>query len=134
MAEECYKALNAAQTDSETDSLTTYRCAQFARHLGSAPRFWTSAVIRGEEERCCAGQDPWPQSRDWTAAGGARRRIRAGVYDAVYIGDLPLIARAGNRFDALVMGELIEHVPYAALEDFISSAARVLSPRGRGCS
>jgi hypothetical protein len=29
------------------------------------------------------------------------------------------------------MGELIEHVPYAALEDFISSAARVLSQGGR---
>jgi 2-polyprenyl-3-methyl-5-hydroxy-6-metoxy-1,4-benzoquinol methylase len=57
--------------------------------------------------------------------------IRAGVYDAVYVADLPTIARTGNRFDALVMGELIEHVPYAALEDFISSAARVLSPRGR---
>jgi hypothetical protein len=28
-------------------------------------------------------------------------------------------------------GELIEHVPYAALKDFISSAARVLSQGGR---
>jgi 2-polyprenyl-3-methyl-5-hydroxy-6-metoxy-1,4-benzoquinol methylase len=60
--------------------------------------------------------------------------IGAGVYDAVYVGDLPTIARAGNRFDALLMGELIEHVPYAALKDFISSAARVLSPRGDGWS
>ena len=41
---------------------------------------------------------------------------------------LATIAGAGAQFDALVMGELIEHV-YAALEDFTSSAARVL-PRG----
>ena len=56
--------------------------------------------------------------------------VPAGVHDAVMIGDPAPIAGAGARFDALVMGELIEQVPYAALEDFISSAARVLSQGG----
>jgi 2-polyprenyl-3-methyl-5-hydroxy-6-metoxy-1,4-benzoquinol methylase len=34
-------------------------------------------------------------------------------------------------FDAMVMGELIEHVPYPALEQFVASAATVLAPGGR---
>ena len=57
--------------------------------------------------------------------------VPAGVYDAVTVGDLTTIAGAGAQFDVLVMGELIEHVPYAALKDFISSAARVLFQGGR---
>ena len=39
--------------------------------------------------------------------------------------------RLRAQFDALVMGELIEHVPYPVLEEFISSTARVLSQGGR---
>jgi 2-polyprenyl-3-methyl-5-hydroxy-6-metoxy-1,4-benzoquinol methylase len=57
--------------------------------------------------------------------------VPAGVYDAVTVGDLAAIADTGAQFDALVMGELIEHVPYSALENFICSAAKVLSPGGR---
>jgi predicted TPR repeat methyltransferase len=57
--------------------------------------------------------------------------VPAGVYDAVTVGDLATIAGSGTQFDALVMGELIAHVPYPALEDFISSVARVLSQGGR---
>jgi 2-polyprenyl-3-methyl-5-hydroxy-6-metoxy-1,4-benzoquinol methylase len=57
--------------------------------------------------------------------------VPAGVYDAVTVGDLTTVASTGAKFDALVMGELIEHVPYSALEAFISCAARVLSPGGR---
>ncbi len=34
--DEDYEALNAAQTVSETDSITAQRYVQFARHLGSA--------------------------------------------------------------------------------------------------
>jgi len=54
--------------------------------------------------------------------------VPAGVYDAVTLGDLAMLAGAGAQFDALVMRELIEHVPYPALEDFLPSAATVLSP------
>jgi cyclopropane fatty-acyl-phospholipid synthase-like methyltransferase len=43
--------------------------------------------------------------------------------------DRATIAGSGAQFDALVMGELIDHVPYPALEDFLSSGARIL-PRG----
>ena len=57
--------------------------------------------------------------------------VPAGVYDAVTVGGLAPIAGAGAQFDALVMGELIQHVPYPALEDFISSAARALAQGGR---
>jgi SAM-dependent methyltransferase len=57
--------------------------------------------------------------------------VRAGVYDAVTVGDLATIVGSGAQFDAVVMGELIEHVPYPELEEFISSTAKVLSQGGR---
>jgi 2-polyprenyl-3-methyl-5-hydroxy-6-metoxy-1,4-benzoquinol methylase len=62
-----------------------------------------------------------------TARGSA---IPTGIYDAVTVGDLATI-ETETRFDAVVMGELIEHVPYTALEHFISSAATLLAPGGR---
>ena len=56
--------------------------------------------------------------------------VPAGIYDRVTVGDLATID-VEARFDALVMGELIEHVPYPALEQFIASAARLLAPGGQ---
>jgi hypothetical protein len=53
------------------------------------------------------------------------------VYDAVMVGDPATIAGAGGAVRCSRIGELIEHVPYPALEGFISSAARVLSQGGR---
>jgi 2-polyprenyl-3-methyl-5-hydroxy-6-metoxy-1,4-benzoquinol methylase len=115
---EDYEALNAAQTASETDSFTAYRYAQFANHLGSAMRILDVGCNtgRGGVVLRRANRSAHIEGLEMLAARAAL--VPAGVYDAVTVGDLAAIAGAGAQFDALVMGELIEHVPYLALEDF----------------
>lgn len=128
---EDYEALNVAQTSAETDSFTPYRYAHFARHLRSATRILDvgCSIGRGGAVLRQANPSAHIEGVDMLAARAAL--VPTGVYDAVTVGDLTTIAGAGAQFDALVMGELIEHVPYPALEEFIASAAQVLSPGGR---
>jgi predicted TPR repeat methyltransferase len=128
---EDYEALNAAHTASETDSFTAYRYAQFVSHLGNATRILDVGCNtgRGGVVLRQVNRSAHIEGLEMVAARAAL--VPAGVYDAVTVGDLAEIAGKGSQFDALVMGELIEHVPYPALEDFISLAATVLSPGGR---
>ena len=129
MAED-YEALNAAQTVSEIDSFTAYRYVQFARHLGSAMRILDVGCNTGRGGLVLRQAKPSAHIEGLEMLAARAALVPAGVYDAVTVGDLATIAGSGAQFDALVMGELIEHV-YAALEDFISSAAGVLSQGGR---
>jgi 2-polyprenyl-3-methyl-5-hydroxy-6-metoxy-1,4-benzoquinol methylase len=129
--DEDYEALNAAQTVSETDSFTAYRYAQFARHLGSAVRILDVGCNTGRGGVVLRQAKPSAHIEGLEMLAARAVLVPAGVYDAVTVGDLATMAGAGAQFDALVMGELIEHVPYPALEAFISSAARVLSQGGR---
>ena len=130
MAED-YQALNAAQTASETDSFTAYRYAQFARHLRSAMRILDVGCNTGRGGAVLRQANPSAHIEGLEMLAARAARVPAGIYNAVTVGDLATIAGAGTQFDALVMGELIEHVPYPALEDFLSSAARILSQGGR---
>ena len=130
MAED-YEGLNTAQTASETDSFTPARYSQFARHLEGATRILDVGCNTGRGGRVLRQANPSAHIEGLEMLAARAALVPAGTYDAVWVGDLATICDAGKRFDALVMGELIEHVPYRALEDFISSAARALSPGGR---
>ena len=124
-------SLNAAQTEAETDSFTPYRYAQFARHLRDASRVLDVGCSTGRGGAVLRDALPGARLEGLEMLAARAERIPAGVYDAVTVGDLATLAASGTRFDALVMGELIEHVPYRALEDFVAAAAQVLSPGGR---
>ena len=128
---EDYAALNAAQTASETDSFTLYRYAQFARHLGAATRILDVGCNTGRGGKVLRQANPSAHIEGLEMLAARAALVPAGIYEAVTVGDLAAIDLAGAQFDALVMGELIEHVPYPALEYFLSSVARVLSPGGR---
>jgi len=125
---EDYEPLNAAQTVSETDSFTAYRYVQFARHLGSAMRILDVGCNTGRGGVVLRQVKPSAHIEGLEMLAARAALVPAGVYDAVTLGDLAMLAGAGAQFDALVMRELIEHVPYPALEDFLPSAATVLSP------
>lgn len=49
------------------------------------------------------------------------------VYEC-FLQDAPL---AAESFDAIYAGEVVEHVPYEAVDDFIGAAHRALRPGGR---
>jgi 2-polyprenyl-3-methyl-5-hydroxy-6-metoxy-1,4-benzoquinol methylase len=125
--------INRAQTGSEADGFTEGRYRQFARHLGS--RFTGQALDVG----CNTGRG----GRAFLAAtsnvtlDGVEllehriERIPAGVYRKVYQGLLADVPREAGPYDVLLMGELIEHVPFAALDDLIEKSGRLLARGGR---
>jgi 2-polyprenyl-3-methyl-5-hydroxy-6-metoxy-1,4-benzoquinol methylase len=127
---EDYVALNEAQTISEVDSFTPHRYAQFARHLGSAQRILDVGCNTGRGGAVLRAALPSVHLEGIELLAGRADRV-ADVYDAVTVGDLTAMAGQHQPFDAMVMGELIEHVPYPALEQFVASAATVLAPGGR---
>lgn len=125
--------INRAHAASEVDRFTEGRYRQFARHLGGA---FTGQALdvgcnTGRGGRAFLTAAPHVTLDGVEMLADRIERIPAGVYRKVFrglLGDMP--ADAG-RYDALLMGELIEHVPFAALDDLIEQSARLLAGDGR---
>jgi 2-polyprenyl-3-methyl-5-hydroxy-6-metoxy-1,4-benzoquinol methylase len=125
--------INREQSYSEVDPFTEGRYRQFARHLGSG--FTGQALDVG----CNTGRG----GRAFLAAASnvimdgvellADRieRIPASIYRKVYRGLLGDVPGEAGPYDVLLMGELIEHVPFAALDDLIEQSTRLLAQGGR---
>jgi len=112
------------------DRFTPFRYARFAHHLGDAHRILDVGCSDGRGGAVLRRTRPSAH-----LAGVEILEPRAAhvpdVYDDVTVGDLATIAARGEQFDALVMGEVIEHIGYGALEGFLANAATVLVPGGR---
>jgi len=125
--------INRAQTASEVDRFSEGRYRQFARHMGSG---FTGRALDVGCNTGRGGQAFRTAASNVTLDGvellaDRIERIPAGVYRKVYrglLGDMP--ADAGP-YDVLLMGELIEHVPFAALDDLIEQSTRLLACGGR---
>jgi cyclopropane fatty-acyl-phospholipid synthase-like methyltransferase len=125
--------IDREQSDSEVDPFTEGRYRQFARHLGSG--FAGEALDVG----CNTGRG----GRAFRAAVSnatvdgvelVAERIQcvsAGIYRTVYQGFLGDVPDEAGPYDALLMGELIEHVPSAELDDLIEQSTRLLVDGGR---
>ena len=125
--------INRAQTASEVDRFSEGRYRQFARHMGSG---FTGRALDVGCNTGRGGQAFRTAASNVTLDGvellaDRIERIPAGVYRKVYrglLGDMP--ADAGP-YDVLLMGELIEHVPFAALDELIEQSTRLLACGGR---
>jgi len=125
--------INRAQTASEVDRFSEGRYRQFARHTGSG---FTGRALDVGCNTGRGGQAFRTAASNVTLDGvellaDRIERIPAGVYRKVYrglLGDMP--ADAGP-YDVLLMGELIEHVPFAALDELIEQSTRLLACGGR---
>ncbi len=125
--------INREQSQSEVDPFTEGRYRQFARYLGSG--FTGQALDVG----CNTGRG----GRAFLAAASNAildgvelvadriERIPAGIYRKVYQGFLGDVPGEASTYDVLLMGELIEHVPFAALDDLIGQSTRLLTHGGR---
>jgi SAM-dependent methyltransferase len=125
--------INREQSDSEVDPFTEGRYRQFARHLGSD--FIGEALDVG----CNTGRG----GRAFRAAVSSatvdgvellKDRIEGippGIYRKVYQGLLGDVPHEAGPYDALLMGELIEHVPFAELDDLIEQSTRLLARGGQ---
>ena len=124
-----YAALNAAKVY-DVDAFTKRRYAQFARHIASAYRILDAGCGSGDGGAVLRRTNPSAHIEGLELVSARRAAIPAGIYNAVTVGDLATI-ETESRFDVVVMGELIEHVPFTSLEQLVASAANVLTPGGR---
>ena len=124
--------LNRAQTGSEHDTFTPFRYRQFVRLLGASHERILDvgcntgvggAVLRSAfPESILDGVDLVPERF---------RRIPPGTYDCLWAGPLwDYEPGDGVEYDAVLMGELIEHVPLDAIDDFLEAVLRLLCRGG----
>jgi len=125
--------INRAQSCSEVDPFTEGRYRQFARHLGSG---FTGQALDVGCNTGRGGQAFLTAASNVTLDGvellaDRIERIPAGVYGRVYRGLLGDVPEDAGPYDVLLMGELIEHVPFGALDDLIEQSTRLLARGGR---
>jgi 2-polyprenyl-3-methyl-5-hydroxy-6-metoxy-1,4-benzoquinol methylase len=125
--------INRAQTASEVDRFTEGRYRQFARHLGSG---FTGQALDVGCNTGRGGQAFLTAATKVTLDGvellpDRIERIPAGIYRKVFKGLLGDVPGEAGPYDVLLMGELIEHVPFAALDDLIEQCTRLLAGGGR---
>ena len=125
--------LNREQSFSETDLFTERRYRQFARHLGTG---FTGQVLdvgcnTGRGGRAFVDSAPGVKLDGVELVPERIERLPAGLYRTVYQGLLEDMPADSGPYDALLMGEIVEHVPLAVFEAFIDQSVRLLAPGGR---
>jgi 2-polyprenyl-3-methyl-5-hydroxy-6-metoxy-1,4-benzoquinol methylase len=125
--------INRAQVASEVDRFTEGRYRQFARHLG---RGFTGQALdvgcnTGRGGRAFLTAAPHVTLDGVEMLASRIERIPAGIYRKVFPGLLGELPKDAGPYDVLLMGELIEHVPFAALDDLIEQSTRLLAGGGR---
>lgn len=130
---EYLEAINREQAFSESDPFTEGRYRQFARHLA---RGFTGQVLDvgcniGRGGRAFLAAAPGAVLDGVELIADRIARIPPGVYREVHEGTLAAVPGGAGPYDFLLMGELIEHVPLAAIDDLLAHAWRLLAPGGR---
>ena len=125
--------INREQSVSETDPFTERRYRQFARHLGAG---FTGQVLdvgcnTGRGGQAFLDRAPGVKLDGVELVPDRIERIPAGLYRTVHQGLLEDMPADSGPYDALLMGELVEHVPFGVLEGFLEQAMRLLAPGGR---
>jgi len=125
--------INREQSFSETDSFTERRYRQFAKHLGAgfAGQVLDVGCNTGRGGQAFAGSAPGAKLDGVELVPDRIERIPPGVYRTVYRGLLEDMPAGSGPYDALLMGELVEHVPFGAFEGFVDQSIRLLAPGGR---
>ena len=123
------RELNLAQKVSETDDFTERRYHQFAARLQHARKVLDvgCGVGRGGRALRATGPDLELDGVEFVPERVAA--IPDGIYDQVFTASLEDIDGA-DAYDAIVAGELIEHIPYDKLDAFLGAVRRLLAPGG----
>jgi ubiquinone/menaquinone biosynthesis C-methylase UbiE len=124
--------LNREQSVSETDRFTVERYAQFLRHLPSGARDVLDVgcntgrgglyMKRNNPELNIVGLDCVPARLE---------KLDTSIYSATVCGFADDISVPSNSFDAIVAGEIIEHIPGASVLASLHEFFRILRLKGR---
>lgn len=121
---------NRDQAASESDPFTLERYIQFSRHLGRARSVLDVGCNTGR------GGAALKQLRPDVILDGVEllperiAKIPSGVYREVVCGPLSSIRSSERVYDAVVLGEVIEHVAYADLDKFVADLLGITRPGG----
>lgn len=124
--------LNREQVVSESDPFTAGRYRQFAKGLPAS----TSRIL---DVGCNTGRGGSEIRRAFPAAQihgldlvpERLAKISPGIYDNLAAGLLQDYQPPDGPYDAVLMGELIEHVPYDELDALLAGIQKLLRPGGR---
>src|ERR1700760_1864402 len=122
---------NREQHYSENDPFTVERYKQFARHLPPAGGALDVGCNTGR-----GGASFGQAAPGWTLDGvellsERLDKIPAGVYKNTWAGLLEDLPADAGPYDALLAGEVIEHIPLAAVDGFLAMAMSLLKPGGK---
>lgn len=125
--------INREQSFSETDPFTERRYRQFAKHLRAG---FTGQVLdvgcnTGRGGQAFSQVTPGVQLDGVELLPDRIERIPPGLYRKVYQGLLEDIPEDAGPYDALLMGEVVEHVPLTVIENFIDRSMSLLAPGGK---
>jgi predicted TPR repeat methyltransferase len=124
-------ALNSEQHVSETDSFTPHRYRHFCKYLGGVERILDVGCNTGRGGAVIRSVHP---TAVLVGLDMVERRVAAiptGLYEALFVGDLSALSDQPTRFGAIVLGEVIEHVPIGEIPAFVSGLRELLVPGGR---
>lgn len=123
------EALNRSQAESERDSFTAERYRQMAEQLVAPRRILDVGCNVGRGGQVLRARFPEATIVGIDLLPDRLERIPPDLYDELITSPLQQLECA--PFDGLVMGELIEHLPYEVLEEFLMASFGLLNPRGQ---
>lgn len=123
--------INAEQTGSESDPFTPFRYEQMARRLrGRAASVLDVGCNTGRGGIVLRRVLPEAELHGIDLIAERVAAIPSGVYASTTAGDLAVLADRGLQFDALVLAELLEHVPMEGIPTFLHHARSLLRVGG----
>jgi 2-polyprenyl-3-methyl-5-hydroxy-6-metoxy-1,4-benzoquinol methylase len=122
---------NLLQTCSETDSFTVDRYRQFATHLARGDVVLDVGCNTGRGGIVLAGSGLGLVVDGVEMLTERLKMIPSGIYRQLHQNLPDVVAQDGGRYDAVVLGEVIEHVPYGSLDDFVTDLLRAARSGGQ---
>ena len=123
---------NERQVWSETDNFALERYAQFMNFLPpKAISILDVGCNTGRGGALIKQKQPHRQLWGIDLVEDRIRRAPSGVYEQLLVGSATNIDVDDNSFDAIVAGELVEHIPPPAFPLVLKEFYRVLRPNGR---
>ncbi|MCP3423043.1 class I SAM-dependent methyltransferase [Nocardioides pinisoli] len=124
--------LNREMEVAETDPFTVRRYGQFAQRLpGSVERILDVGCNTGRGGSVIRAAFPSVTLHGVDLVPEYVAEMAPGIYDRLSGGYLQDYVGDGEPYDAILLGEVIEHVPLDAIDALLEAVRRLLRPSGR---
>jgi 2-polyprenyl-3-methyl-5-hydroxy-6-metoxy-1,4-benzoquinol methylase len=124
------EARNRSQVASEVDPFSEDRYRQFARFISAGWVVLDVGCNTGRGGAALKAEVPDIQLDGVDLLSERLEAIPADIYRDLYSESLEELAHRGKAYDAILAGEVVEHVPYAQLDEFIAGLLGLAKPGG----